>query len=149
MGNDDLKKQVEELFRLFRKVMEKYPPDEIPGIDKGQLEQLKASLAQYEQIKDQFSVEMYGLENNEMAKQLISMLTKRLREQLGEDAVIDEPAVSDVVIKEKAFESLQTGENHEALIEAIDNQLKNKDLSMEEIDELLDKRQKFLNKTSK
>ncbi|MCQ2306026.1 MAG: hypothetical protein MJ000_00480 [Bacteroidales bacterium] len=150
MENDDLKKQIDELFRLFKKVMDKYPPDGVPGIDRAQLEQLKAYLSQYEQIKDQFSVEMYGLGNSDMAKHFISMLTKRLRDQLGEDADIDdEPKVSEVEAKEKAFESLQTGENYDALIEAIDNELKNKNLSMEEIDELLDKRQKVLNKISK
>jgi len=150
MGNDDLKKQIDELFRLFKKVMEKYPPDEVPGIDKAQLEQMKAYLSQYELIKDQFSVEMYGIANNDMAKKVIEMLIKRLRDQLGEDADIDdEPKVSEVEIKEKAFESLQTGENYEALIEAIDSELKNKNLSMEEIDELLDKRQKVLNKITK
>lgn len=150
MGNDDLKKQIDELFRLFKKAMEKYPPDEVPGIDKAQLEQMKAYLSQYELIKDQFSVEMYGIANNDMAKKVIEMLIKRLRDQLGEDADIDdEPKVYEVEIKEKAFESLQTGENYEALIEAIDSELKNKNLSMEEIDELLDKRQKVLNKITK
>ncbi|MDO5342715.1 MAG: hypothetical protein Q4F69_09750 [Bacteroidia bacterium] len=150
MENDDLKKQIDELFRLFKKMMDKYPPDEMPGIDKAQLEQLKAYLSQYEQIKDQFSVEMYGMANNDMAKHFISMLTKRLRDQLGDDADIDdEPKVSEVDVKEKAFESLQTGENYDALIEAIDSELKNKNLSMEEIDALLDKRQKVLNKISK
>jgi len=150
MENDDLKKQIEELFRLFRKVMEKYPPDEVPGIDKAQLEQLKVYLSQYEQIKDQFTVEMYGIANNDMAKKVIEMLTKRLREQLGEDADNDdEQKISEVEVKEKAFESLQTGENYQALIDAIDSELKNKNLSMEEIDELLDKRQRVLNKISK
>ncbi len=150
MENDDLKKQIDELFRLFKKVVEKYPPDEIPGIDKSQLDQLKAYLSQYEQIKDQFSVEMYGLPNNGMAKHFIEMLTRRLREQLGDAADIsDEPAVSEVDVKEKVFESLQTGENYEALIEAIDNELKNKNLSMDQIDDLLDKRQKVLSKISK
>lgn len=38
MENEDLKKQIEELFRLFKKVVEKYPPDDVPGIDKPQLE---------------------------------------------------------------------------------------------------------------
>lgn len=150
MENEDLKKQIEELFRLFKKVVEKYPPDDIPGIDKTQLEQLKTYLSQYEQIKDQFSVEMYGLPNNDMAKHFIAMLTKRLREQLGDDADIDdEPKISEVEVKEKAFESLHTGENYQALIDTIDNELKNKDLSMDEIDILLDKRQKYLNKISK
>jgi len=150
MENEDLKKQIEELFRLFKKVIEKYPPDDVPGIDKAQVEQLKAYLSQYEQIKDQFSVEMYGLGNNEMARHFITMLTQRLREQLGDEADIDdEPKISDVEVKEKAYESLQTGENYQALIDAIDNELKNTNLSMDEIDQLLDKRQKFLNKLSK
>lgn len=146
MEDNDLKKQIDELFRLFRKVMEKYPPDDVPGMDKAQMEQLKAYLTQYDSIKDQFSVEMFGMMDNGMARQFISMLTNKLREQLGEDAYIDdepEDHIKEVEIKEKAFESLQTGENYQTLIDAIDAQLKNPDLTDEEMDSLLDKRQKL------
>ena len=147
MENEDLKKQIDELFRLFKKVMEKYPPDDVPGLDKAQMEQLKAYLTQYDSIKDQFSVEMFSLMDNSMARQFISLLTKKLREQLGEDAEINdvqENHIKEVEFKEKAFESLKTGENYQSLIDAIDNKLKNPDLSDEEIDTLLDKRQKLL-----
>lgn len=147
MENDDLKKQIDELFRLFKKVMEKYPFDDVPGMDKAQIEQLKAYLTQYDSIKDQFSVEMFGMMDSGMARQFISMLTNRLREQLGEDADIDEVKedhIKDVEIKEKAFESLQTGENYQSLIDAIDSQLKNPDLTDEEMDSLLDKRQRLI-----
>ena len=147
MENEDFKKQIDELFRLFRKVMEKYPPDDVPGMDKAQMEQLKAYLTQYDSIKDQFSVEMFGMMDNDMARQFISLLINKLREQLGEDADIDElpeNSIKDVEFKEKAFESLQTGENYQTLIDAIDAQLKNPNLSDEEIDILLDKRQKLL-----
>ncbi len=149
MENEELKKQIDELFRLFKKVMEKYPPDDVPGMDKDQVEQLKAYLTQYELIKDQFSVEMFSMMDSGMAQKFISILIKKLREQLGEDADIDDlPAdhIKDVELKEKAFESLQTGENYQVLIEAIDSQLKNPDLSEEEMDALLDKRQKLINK---
>ena len=149
MEDDDLKKQIDELFRLFRKVMEKYPPDEVPGMDKAQLEQLKAYLTQYESVKDQFSVEMFSMMDNGMAKHFISMLIKKLREQLGEDADIDEipeDHIKDVEIKEKAFESLKTGENYQSLIDAIDAQLKNPDLTDDEMDTLLDKRQNLISK---
>lgn len=149
MENEDLKKQIDELFRLFKKVMEKYPPDDVPGMDKAQLEQLKAYLTQYESVKDQFSVEMFSMMDNGMAKQFISMLIKKLRDQLGEDADIDEMPedhIKDVEIKEKAFESLQTGENYQTLIDAIDEQLKNPNLSEEEMDTLLDKRLKIIDK---
>lgn len=138
-----------ELFRLFRKVMEKFPPDDVPGMDKAQLDQLKLYLSQYDAMKDNMSVEIYGMMDNEMTRNIIDMLIKKLRDQLGEDA--DEPEmienhIQDVEIKEKAFESLQTGENYQALIDTIDNQLKNPDLTDDEIDTLLDKRQKLLNK---
>lgn len=149
MENDDLKKQIDELFRLFKKVMEKYPPDEVPGMDKAQLEQLKAYLTQYESVKDQFSVEMFSMMDNDMAKHFISMLINKLREQLGDDADIDEIPenhIKDVEIKEKAFESLQTGENYQTLIYAIDAQLKNPELTDEEMDTLLDKRQNLMSK---
>ena len=149
MENEDLKKQIDELFRLFKKVMEKYPPDDVPGMDKAQLEQLKAYLAQYESVKDNFSVEMFSMMDNDMAKHFVGMLIKKLREQLGEDADIDvepENHIKEVEIKEKAFESLQTGENYQSLIDAIDAQLKNPDLTDEEMDELLDKRQKLIRK---
>ena len=138
-----------ELFRLFRKVMEKFPPDDVPGMDKAQYEQLKMYLTQYEQVKDQFSIEMFSMMDPVMAKRLISMLTDKLREQLGEDAYLEdeeENHIADVEVKEKAFESLQTGENYQALIDAIDSQLKNPELSEDEIDTLLDKRQKLTSK---
>ena len=148
MANDDLKKQIDELFRLFKKVMEKFPPDDVPGMDKAQMDQLKAYLTQYENVKDQFSVEMFSMMDNDMAKQFISMLTQKLREQLGEDADLDvdtesDSHIKDVEMKEKAFESLQTGENYQVLIDAIDAQLKNPNLTDEEIDTLLDKRQRL------
>ena len=149
MENEDLKKQIEELLRLFKKVMEKYPPDDVPGIDKAQLEQIKEYLSQYDSIKDQFSVEMFGLMDNSMARHFISLLIKKLREQLGEDADVDElpeSNIGEVEMKEKAFESLQTGENYQSLIDAIDAQLKNPDLTDEEMDALLDKRLKIIDK---
>lgn len=149
MENDELKNKMNELFRLFRKVMEKFPPDEVPGMDKAQLDQLKLYLSQYDVMKDNMSVEIYGMMDNEMTRGIIDMLIKKLRDQLGEDA--DEPElienhIQDVEIKEKAFESLKTGENYQALIDSIDTQLKNPDLSDEEIDTLLDKRQKLMGK---
>ena len=57
-----------------------------------------------------------------------------------------EDHIKDVEIKEKAFESLQTGENYQTLIDAIDEQLKNPNLSEEEMDVLLDKRLKIIDK---
>ncbi|MGN0034024.1 MAG: hypothetical protein ACI358_09665 [Candidatus Limimorpha sp.] len=145
MENEDFKKQIEELFRLFKKVIEKFPPDEVPGIDKSQIEQLKMHLEHYEEFKDQFSFEMSGMVDNEMARHFISMLIKRLREQLGEEAdEVESSPIVEVEKKEMAYESLQTGENYQSLLDSIDSQLRNPDISEEEMDKLLDKRQKLI-----
>ena len=149
MENEDLKNKMNELFRLFKKVKEKFPPDDVPGMDKAQLDQLKTYLSQYDAMKDNMSVEIFGMMDNDMTRSIIDMLIKKLREQLGDDA--DEPEIienhiQDVEIKEQAFHSLQTGENYQALIDSIDTQLKNPNLTDEEIDTLLDKRQKLLSK---
>ena len=151
MGNDELKNKVNELFRLFKKVMEKYPPEDVPGIDREQLEQLKSYLSQYDMMKDNISVEMFSMMDNGMANHFIDMLINKLREQLGDEAddQVAQNHIEDVEIKEKAFESLQTGENYQTLIDAIDAQLKNPELSDEEIDILLDKRQKLTGKLEK
>ena len=77
MENDELKNKMNELFRLFKKVMEKFPPHDVPGMDKSQLEQLKMYLSQYDAMKDNFSVEIFGMMDNDMTRNIIDMLIKK------------------------------------------------------------------------
>ena len=135
---------MEELFRLFKKMMEKYPPDSMPGIDKAQAEQLKMMLSNYDSMKVSFSSDMFGLFDEETTKKILARLISQLREQLGEDS-IDEvvESVSVVEQKEKEFEQLPTQDRYVALIDAIDAELKKPNISMDEIDMLLDKRKKI------
>lgn len=150
MENENLKKQMEELFRLFKKMMEKYPPESMPGIDKTQAEQLKMMLSNYEDMEISFSSDMFGLFDEEMTQKILSKLIKQLKEQLGEDAY-DEPVeqISLVDKKEKEFEQLPTEDRYIALLDAIDAELKKPNISMEEIDELLDRRRKIQDNISK
>ncbi len=144
MENEEINKQMEELFRLFKKMMEKYPPDSMPGIDKAQAEQLKMMLSNYDSMKVSFSSDMFGLFDEETTKKILARLISQLREQLGEDS-IDEvvESVSVVEQKEKEFEQLPTQDRYVALIDAIDAELKKPNISMDEIDMLLDKRKKI------
>lgn len=141
MENENIKRQMEELVRLFKKMMEKYPPESIPGIDKAQVEQLKMMLSRNEDINISFSSDMFGLFDEETTQKILSRLIQQLREQLGEDAY--EPEAEQISIvdkKEKEFEQLPTQDRYVALLDAIDSELKKPDLSMEEIDSLLDRR---------
>ena len=144
MENEEINKQMEELFRLFKKMMEKYPPDSMPGIDKAQAEQLRMMLSNYDSMKVTFSSDMFVLFDEETTKKILAKLINQLREQLGEDA-LDETVekVSAVEQKEKEFEQLPTQDRYVALIDAIDSELKKPNISMDEIDMLLDKRKKI------
>ena len=149
MENEEINKQMEELFRLFKNMMEKYPPDSMPGIDKAQAEQLKMMLSNYDSMKVSFSSDMFGFFDEETTKKILAKLISQLREQLGEDAEEVVEKVSLVEQKEKEFEQLPTQDRYMALLDAIDAELKTPNLSMEKIDELLDKRKEIQDFISK
>lgn len=149
MENDNINKQMEELFRLFKKMMDKYPPDSIPGMDKAQAEQLKMMLSDYDSMKISFSPGMMGMFDEETTQKILARLIEQLREQLGEDAYDVEEQISIVDKKEKEFEQLPTRDRYVALIDAIDSELKRPDITMEEIDNLLDRRKSIQDSISK
>lgn len=150
MENEDINKQMEELFRLFKKMMEKYPPESMPGIDKAQAEQLKMMLSNSDEMKISFSSDMFGIFDEETTKKILSKLIKQLKEQLGEDSYEEDDIKASVVeVKEKEFEQLPTQDRYVALLDAIDSELKKPGISMDEIDMLLDKRKKIKDTISK
>ncbi|NOU45846.1 MAG: hypothetical protein HOO86_02150 [Bacteroidales bacterium] len=133
MENDDFKKNIDELFRLFKRLVEKHPIEDMPGMNRFQLEQLKLFLSNYESMRDQISFEMVN-QVNEPMKEMLVMFIRQLREQLGEEAfesaiAIESPdAVSDKV------------SDKELDIKKIDELLTNPALTEAEIDNLLDQR---------
>ena len=151
MENENIKKQMEELFRLFKKMMEKYPPESMPGIDKAQAEQLKMMLSNCDGMDISFSSDMFGIFDEETTQKILSRLIKQLRDQLGEDAYEEPetPKLSIVDKKEQEFEQLPTEDRYVALLDAIDSELKKPGLSMDEIDNLLDRRKKIQDKITK
>lgn len=153
MASENIKKKMEELMRLFKKMMDKYPPESMPGIDKTQAEQLKMMMSNYDSMEISFSSDMFGgFFDEEMTEKILSKLIQQLREQLGEDAYEDEVEKKQLSIvdkKEQEFEQLPTEDRYVALLDAIDAELKKPNISMEEIDELLDKRRKIQDTISK
>lgn len=128
MDNNEFRKQIDELFRLFKKLMERYPMEDMPGLNRAQLEQMKLFLKNYEQMKDQLSFEVMG-QVNEPMKQMISLFIKQLREELGEEEPLENPVQE---IRAKGL-----------TVEEIDRMLQQPGLSEEEIDRLLDERAKI------
>ncbi|MCK9453250.1 MAG: hypothetical protein M0Q90_16255 [Bacteroidales bacterium] len=131
MEQDDFKKDIDELFRLFNKMMDEHPEENMPGMDKTQLQQLKLFLRNYETMKDQISMEMMGAVNEPM-RQMLRMFIKQMREQLGED--------DNFVVEEKKEIPIIKIESNERTIEFIDEMLRRPGLKPAEVDRLLDER---------
>ncbi len=141
MEDENFKKELEDLFRMFKLLLEKESLDDIKGIDNEQLEQLKLFMTQFDEMKDDLKFEMNQVDP--FTRQIISAMVKQLRQQLGEetDAGLELTVEETVARKEEEVKSIpDANERHLALLETIDKALKNPDLSDEEIDALLDKR---------
>lgn len=141
MENEDFKKQVEELFFLFKKILEQSPnPDEMSEIDRLQMEQIKLFLSNYDKLKDQTAFEIMG-DPDPQAKKMLNLLIKQLREQLGDE-----------VLNEMYQEPQSVIDNIDEIAKSIDDidfMLRSDTLSQEEIDRLLDERSKLIDTQNK
>ena len=107
----------------------------------------KMLISNFENIKDRVDFRIMGMMGEQMPNDIIDDIIADLRGRLGTDADIVKTnnITKEIEEKEKDYNELPTAQNHEALLEAIDRQLKNKELSMKEIDDLLDKRMQIQN----
>lgn len=134
MEDEKFNKDLDELFRLFKKLVETQSLDDVPGVDGMMLKQFQFFFSNYENMKDQIREQLHG-QFGEPVKQMVSDLVTQLKEQLGEDefTVIEEDTTPEIQI-----------DNTTSSVEEIDNLLKNPDLSEDQINELLDRRAELL-----
>lgn len=150
MEDENFRKELEDLFRLFKILIEKETPEGMEGVDPQQLEQLKAFMAQFDEVKDQIKIERVPVDP--FTKMMVSALVQQLREQLGPEAY-EQPQVSVEDIVNQREEELKAlsdeAQRNVSLVETIDEQLRNPNLSEDEINALLDKRSLISNKLTK
>lgn len=154
MEDENFNKDLHDLFVLFKKLLEREAEGELPGVQSEQMEQLKALMARMDEIKDNLSSQ--NVQMDPFTKMMISSVVKQLRDELGpvtdddlvEDTVEETPQLSSAEEIVRQREELlsdvsdPTARNR-ALVETIDEQLRNPNLSDEEIDALLDKRRQI------
>ncbi len=142
MEDEKFRHDLDELFRLFKKLMEEKSMDDIPGVDKQMLQQFQFFFSNYEQMKDQIAYQLQG-QFGESVKEMVHTLVKQLREELGEEFDFIEaeeeetPKVDISIAKESDIIT------NDQKIRKIDELLSNPDLTQEQIDELLDERAKL------
>jgi len=137
MEDEKFKQDLDELFRLFNRLLEEQSMDDIPGVDKSMMKQFQFFFSNYESMKDQISHQLQG-QFGEPVKQMVSSLIKQLREQLGEE----EPYLQTPEVSTTPIPAI-TADNKDG-VKLIDELLKNPNLTDEEIDQLLDRRAELL-----
>ncbi len=143
MDMEQFKQDLDELFRLFNKLMEKQESgmEEIPGINKMMLQQFKFFFNNYEQMKDQIAYQLQG-QFGESVQDMVRSLIEQLREELGEEDLLpeEEPDTASAEIDDLISETPKASLDPKNEIAKIDALLKNKNLTPEQIDQLLDRR---------
>ncbi len=143
MEDENLNNGLDSLLNMFKKMMEQQDLDAIPGITEEQKEQLKMFLEDFDEMKDEMKVEIYKLDP--FTKQMVEMVMGQLKTlsdnpQLAGGQVSTPFDTPDIPVnKEKQLTDIPgTTENLEAHLAAIDDQLRQPNLSDEEINRLLD-----------
>lgn len=129
MHDEDFQKELDELFRLFKKLVEKKDLDDVPGVDKFMLQQFEFFFNNYDNMKDQIAEQLQG-QFGDSVKEMVRTLVQQLKEELDEDEMLniveEEPKVQ---IDDKGHTKTE-----------IDELLKNPDLTEDQVNELLDRR---------
>ncbi len=141
MDDNNLNNGLDDLLNMFKKMMENQDLDAIPGINEEQKEQLKMFLEDFDELKDDMKVEIYKLDP--FTKQMVGMVMGHLKNfadmqpAANQTVTPQEPPVN----KEKQLTDIPgTTENLEAHLAAIDEKLRNPELSDDDINRLLDER---------
>jgi len=140
MDIEKFKQELDELFQLFNKLMEKQDSDmeNIPGINKMMVEQFKVFFTNYESMKDQIAYQLQG-QFGDSIQDMVETLIKQLREELGEDDWMIAQDTEVPVIHEIKKNITEP----EKEIAEIDKLLQNSNLTPEQVDELLDRRSRL------
>lgn len=141
MEDESFKKDLDELFRLFNKLIKDKSIDDVPGLNTGMLKQFEFFFSNYEGMKDQLMYQLQG-QYGDSVKEMVRTLVKQLREEVGEDDFLNIEEEAEVIDEPQIEKELQqiTGKTER---EKIDELLKKPGLTEEQVNELLDKRSKL------
>jgi len=127
------------LIKLLRKLKDKESLDNIPGMPKMFFANFDFVIQNYEKMKGQISDQLLS-QFGEPIKQMIADMVDQLKDELGDDIMLDPDFLEEEKEEKKRVIELPESLDVEKQIEQIDILLKNPDLGAKEMDQLLDKR---------
>ena len=140
MDENNLNNGLDDLLNMFKKMMENQDLDAIPGIDEEQKEQLKMFLDDFDELKNDMKIEIYKLDP--FTKNMVGMVMGHLKNFPGMEMMTQNtvPQAAPVKKEKQLTDIPGTNENLEAKLAEIDKQLRNPDLSDDDLNRLLDER---------
>ena len=141
MEDDKFKQELDELFKLFKKLLEKEETGDLPGVNKFMFQQFQMFFSNYETMKDDVARQLQD-QFGESVKDMVHQLVLQLREQVGDDYLFEE--TTEYNLSNAGNEISNKSSNAETVAE-IDELLKNPNLTEDEIDELLERRHRLTN----
>lgn len=142
-SSKSLKKNLDELIRLFKKVKDKSVFENISGIDKTFFNNFEMLVNNYDMIKDNLSEELLN-QFGEPIHKMIADTVEQLKEQLGEAGELGEEFIEST--EHKNILITPEPENWQEEIKYIDDMLKRGSLKPDEADRLLDRRSELKSK---
>jgi len=138
MDDEKFRQELDELFKLFNRLMAQSDTASIPGVNSFMLQQFQMFFTNYETMKDDIARQLQG-QFGDSVKDMVHQLVIQLRNEVGEEEPYQVDTSVDVHITPVKEESSEAQHS----LQELDEMLKNPNLTEEEIDELLDKRSKL------
>ncbi len=145
---DSLKRNMDELIRLFKKIKDKSVFDNLPGIDKMFIQNFDLLVQNYDEIKEDLSDQLLSQFGAPIHK-MIEDIVKKLKAELGEEFTSEQDEIIDKASQHHKILITPEPSNIEEEIKIIDNQLNNPKLTPEQVDRLLDRRSDLAKKKMK
>lgn len=142
MNDEKFRQELDELFKLFNRLMEQSNTENIPGVNNFMLQQFRMFFTNYETMKDDIAQQLQG-QFGDSVKDMVHQLVVQLKNELGNDDQFSINTSVDIhvePVKKPVKES-----SIEQTLKELDNMLKNPDLTEDELNDLLDKRSKLVN----
>lgn len=154
MENNDFKRDLDQLIRIFKRMKNKSQEDHFSHLGPAFTQNLDFIISNYEMVRNQIPQDMLA-QMGAPFQQMLHQFIQQMKNELGEDFYLDEEDIethaSQAIITPPATSTVPpkvTGSDFTEEIATIDKQLKSPGLTEAQVDALLDRRNQIIARSS-
>jgi hypothetical protein len=154
MDNNDFKKDLDQLIRIFKRMKNKSQDDHFSHLGPAFTQNLDFIINNYEMVRNQIPQDMLA-QMGAPFQQMLHQFIEQMKNELGDDFYLDEevgdtpasqPIITPPAVSAEAPKTAKI--DFAAEVAAIDKQLKSPGLSEAQVDALLDRRNYLITRSS-